>query len=67
MEKLEGISPKSLTDRLRELERMDLVERTVFAEIPPRVEYSLTRDGSELRRVLMPLMEWASKKGELKS
>lgn len=58
--KLEGISPKSLADRLKELELEGLVKREVFAEIPPRVEYSLTKVGEELRRSMMPLMEWAS-------
>jgi len=58
--KLGGISPKSLTDRLRELEQEGLIKREAFAEIPPRVEYSLTKDGEALRRSVMPLMEWAS-------
>ncbi len=58
--KLKGISPKSLTDRLKDLEKANLAERVVFAEIPPRVEYSLTRQGEELRRAIMPLMKWAS-------
>jgi DNA-binding HxlR family transcriptional regulator len=58
MKKLGGISPKSLSDRLRELEREGIIERHAFAEIPPRVEYSLTKDGEELRKAMMPLMEW---------
>ncbi len=59
-ERLGGISPKSLADRLKELEREGLINREAFAEIPPRVEYSLTNDGETLRRSMMPLMEWAS-------
>jgi DNA-binding HxlR family transcriptional regulator len=63
MEKLSKISPKALTDRLRELEATGLVKREIFAEIPPRVEYSLTRDGLELRKLIIPLMKWASLRG----
>ena len=59
-ERLGGISPKSLADRLKELGREGLISREAFAEIPPRVEYVLTDDGESLRRSMMPLMEWAS-------
>ncbi|MEW6222511.1 MAG: helix-turn-helix domain-containing protein [Candidatus Hadarchaeota archaeon] len=62
MENLEDISPKTLADRLKELEKSGLIEKEVFAEIPPRVEYSLTQDGVEVRDSIIPLMEWASKK-----
>ncbi len=58
MEKLGGISPKSLSDRLKELGGAGLLKRKAFAEIPPRVEYSLTKDGEELRKAMIPLMEW---------
>ena len=60
LKQLGGISPKSLADRLKELEQEGLIERRAFAEIPPRVEYLLTKDGEALRRSIMPLMEWAS-------
>jgi DNA-binding HxlR family transcriptional regulator len=60
MEKVGGISPKSLSDRLKELEVSGLVKREAFAEIPPRVEYSLTRDGEELRDAIIPLMNWVN-------
>ena len=43
--KLAEISPKTLADRLKELENANLIKREAFAEIPPRVEYSLTKDG----------------------
>ena len=59
MQNLGKISPKALTDRLKELEASGLVKREVFAEIPPRVEYTLTQDGLELRRLIIPLMNWA--------
>ena len=62
MKNLNGISPKTLTDRLKELKNSGLINREIFAEIPPRVEYSLTQDGIELRDLMIPLMEWASKK-----
>jgi DNA-binding HxlR family transcriptional regulator len=62
LEKLGRISPKTLSDRLKELEGAGLIKREVFAEIPPRVEYALTKDGVELRNVLIPLMKWASSK-----
>lgn len=65
MERLGKISPKALTDRLKELETMCLIKREVFAEIPPRVEYSLTRDGFELRKLIIPLMEWASSRRDI--
>ncbi len=62
MKNLIGISPKTLTDRLKEQERAGLLKREFFAEIPPRVEYSLTKDGIEVRDAMLPLMEWAYKK-----
>jgi DNA-binding HxlR family transcriptional regulator len=52
---LGGISPKSLRDRLRELEEAGLVKKKVFTEIPLKVEYSLTEDGLELRNLIKPL------------
>lgn len=54
-ESLAGISPKTLTDRLRELEAAGLVVRTMYPEIPPRVEYRLTERGQDLRSVLAAL------------
>ena len=60
MQNLGKISPKALTDRLKELETAGLVKREAFAEIPPRVEYSLTKDGLELRKLIIPIMKWAS-------
>jgi DNA-binding HxlR family transcriptional regulator len=62
MNNIIGISPKTLADRLKELEKAGLVKRDAFAEIPPRVEYSLTQDGMEVRDAMIPLMEWAYKK-----
>lgn len=58
-ERLGGISPKTLSDRLKDLVEAGLVERHAYAEIPPRVEYTLTPRGRSLRRALQPLFKWA--------
>src|ERR671935_747263 len=50
---LSGISPRTLSLRLRALEEQGIVERHTFPEVPPRVEYSLTQKG----RALLPLIE----------
>jgi DNA-binding HxlR family transcriptional regulator len=50
---LEGISPRTLSLRLRALEEQGIVERRTFPEVPPRVEYSLTSKG----KALVPLIE----------
>ena len=55
----EGISATSLSERLGELERQGVISRKVFPETPPRVEYSLTPKGLELKDVLEHLAEWA--------
>ena len=58
MDMLLDISPKALSDTLKELEEECLVKRESFAEIPPRVEYTLTRDGIGLRDATIPLLKW---------
>jgi len=64
MLELKGISPKTLADMLKQLQNKGLVERHAFNEIPPRVEYTLTKDGWKLRKAIIPLLEWAiSRKG----
>ena len=60
MQELGNISPKTLSDTLKELQTEGLIKRESFAEIPPRVEYSLTRDGAELRKSIIPLLKWAA-------
>ena len=57
---LEGISQKVLTDSLRSLEGDGLVIRTVYAEVPPRVEYSLSELGETLRPILRAMELWGS-------
>jgi len=59
------ISPKSLTDVLKDLHDNGLIERISFGEIPPRVEYSLTEHGRELREALVPMMKWARRHNQL--
>ncbi len=61
--KLVKISPKSLADKLKELKQEGLITRRAYAEIPPRVEYALTEEGEELLKSIVPLMEWAARKG----
>ncbi|MFT0847666.1 helix-turn-helix domain-containing protein [Actinomycetaceae bacterium L2_0104] len=55
---VEGISQKMLTQTLRALERDGLIDRTVFPEIPPHVQYELTTLGCSLREVVRGLEEW---------
>ncbi|OIV35308.1 transcriptional regulator [Mangrovactinospora gilvigrisea] len=56
--RLEGISPKVLTQTLRRLEENGLVRREVFAEVPPRVEYALTPLGEGALEPLAALRTW---------
>jgi DNA-binding HxlR family transcriptional regulator len=56
---IDGISKKALTQTLRELERSGLVDRRVYPEVPPRVEYSLTPLGHSLRGPVAALTAWA--------
>ena len=59
--KLGEISPKALSDSLKVLEKEGLIERKFYSEIPPRVEYSLTTEGTELKTSLLPLVKWVQK------
>lgn len=60
MEELQGISPRTLADTLKQLQKEGLLKRESFAEIPPRVEYSLTTDGEGLREAIIPILTWAA-------
>lgn len=53
-----SVSQKVLTAQLRDMEESGLVERTVYAEVPPRVEYSLTELGRSLKPILDSLWNW---------
>jgi DNA-binding HxlR family transcriptional regulator len=54
-----GVTQKMLTQQLRQLEAAGLVRREVYPQVPPKVEYSLTATGNELRSLLSTLAEWA--------
>jgi DNA-binding HxlR family transcriptional regulator len=62
-EQIGGISGKMLTRTLRELERAGLVERRIFPEVPPRVEYKLSPLGHSLREPVTALTDWAEENG----
>ena len=55
---MHGITQHSLTKQLRELEADKLVRRKVYAEVPPRVEYSLTERGESLREIIHMMRDW---------
>lgn len=55
---LDGISQKVLTDSLRSMEADGIVIRTVFPEVPPHVEYSLSELGESMRPILDTMKEW---------
>jgi DNA-binding HxlR family transcriptional regulator len=57
--RVDGISQRMLTVTLRGMERDGLVARTVYPEVPPRVEYTLTRLGATLRQLVRGLVEWS--------
>lgn len=61
---LGGVSPKMLIARLRELEERGLVTRTLYPEIPPRVEYSLTDDGKTLKPIVESIAAWGGSHGQ---
>lgn len=55
---LEGISQKVLTDSLRSMEKDGIVVRTVYAEVPPRVEYSLRELGKSMHPIIDAMADW---------
>ncbi|KRG13110.1 winged helix-turn-helix transcriptional regulator [Lederbergia galactosidilytica] len=55
-----GITQKMLTKQLRELEEEDIVERVVYPQVPPKVEYSVTEYGRSLEPILEAMHEWGT-------
>jgi len=58
---IDGISKKMLTKQLRELESDGLINRKVYAEVPPRVEYSITKKGKSIKPIIIAMREWGLK------
>lgn len=58
---VEGISQKILNENLKELERDGLITKLVYAEVPPKVEYSLTDKGKEITKLIKELKNWSVK------
>ncbi len=59
--KIPGVTQQMLTLQLRELERDGVVHREVYAQVPPKVEYSLTRVGQSLEPILLLMLEWGQR------
>lgn len=57
---LEGISQKVLTDNLRSMEKDGIITRTVYPEVPPRVEYALSEIGESMRPILDSMEQWGN-------
>jgi len=57
---LDGVSQKVLTDNLRQMQADGLVIRTVYPEVPPRVEYALSEIGESMRPILRAMQEWGT-------
>ncbi|NER23500.1 MAG: helix-turn-helix transcriptional regulator [Symploca sp. SIO1B1] len=65
--KIEGITQRMLTNQLRELEEDKIVARKVYAEVPPRVEYSLTDYGRTLEPIMISMRDWGAEHMQVKS
>ncbi|NHN31345.1 winged helix-turn-helix transcriptional regulator [Paenibacillus agricola] len=59
--KINGVSPKSLTETLRHLEEQGVLERTAYATVPVTVEYTLTPKGHDLHQILKEMKLWSAK------
>lgn len=57
---LDGISQKVLTDSLRSMEEDGIITRTVYPEVPPRVEYALSELGGTMRPILASMEQWGT-------
>lgn len=61
---LDGISQKVLTDSLRSMEEAGIITRTVYPEVPPRVEYALSEVGESMRPIIVAMEAWAPSIGK---
>jgi DNA-binding HxlR family transcriptional regulator len=59
--KMPGITQRMLTMQLRELEEEDIIQRVVYPQVPPKVEYSITEYGRSLEPILEAMHEWGAK------
>lgn len=57
---LDGISQKVLTDSLRSMEEDGIITRTVYPEVPPRVEYALSELGESMRPIIQAMEQWGT-------
>ena len=60
-----GVTQRMLTKQLRELESDGIINRKVYAEVPPKVEYSVTEVGESLRAIIMLMCDWGKKHFDL--
>ena len=58
---MDGISPKTLSIRLKELEKEKIIKKKIFAEVPLRVEYSLTDKGKSLGKIFKEMAKWGER------
>src|SRR3990170_5399831 len=61
LDSIEGINPNTLSTRLREMEKNNLIEKKIFNETPIRIEYSLTKKGKALRTILEDMAAFSSR------
>lgn len=64
LKNIDGINKQMLSKQLKELEKSEILERKTFAEIPPRVEYSITSKGKSLMPVVQAMKKWGQKPSE---
>lgn len=66
MKTIDGISQKVLTDSLRSMEKDGIITRTIYAEVPPKVEYALSKLGNSLKPLINDMAKWGTKYKSLK-
>ena len=64
---IDGVTQRMLTNQLRELEADKVVKREVYAEVPPKVEYSLTDYGRSLEPIMIAMRDWGAEHMNVKS